>query len=107
MVYCECDPSRNIVPNGWHVLRGEAGKELEMTNGMGQTEVDGYLWCCTNKGSKQEGNESLWHNGSLENDTVFSFNKLKGFVALSLTKIFLKILIYDELAQEKHHGYFT
>jgi uncharacterized protein (TIGR02145 family) len=71
--------NRNIAPPGWHIPSDDEWKELEMAQGMSQTDADAENWRGTNEGSKLAGNADLWTTGSLENDAEFGNS---GFNAL-------------------------
>ncbi len=63
--------SRGLAPEGWHIPTDEEIIELEMYLGMSQSQLNGIGWRGTNEGSKLAGNETLWYDGELENDTEF------------------------------------
>jgi uncharacterized protein (TIGR02145 family) len=63
--------TRNLAPEGWHVPTDEEWKELEMSLGMSQSEADNESWRGTNEGSIMAGNDALWDEGDLENDSEF------------------------------------
>ncbi|MCK5149268.1 Ig-like domain-containing protein [bacterium] len=57
------DDSRNIAPEGWHVPTDEEWKELEMTLGMSQSEVDNWALRGTDEGCKlKETGTTHWTN---------------------------------------------
>lgn len=72
---------RNIAPEGWHVPTDEEWKQLEITLGMSQLEVDITGHRGTDQGSQLAGNPDLWNAGELVNNTALGssgFSSLPG-----------------------------
>ncbi|MDD3049621.1 MAG: FISUMP domain-containing protein [Candidatus Cloacimonetes bacterium] len=63
--------TRDLAPEGWRVPSDDDIKELEMSLGMSQEEVDNSGNRGTNEGSKLAGRADLWTDGNLENDPEF------------------------------------
>lgn len=79
--FIENDPKgvQGVCPDGWHLPNDAEWKEMEMTLGMTQSEVDQSDFRGINEGSKLAGNFDLWYNGDLRNDMAFGNS---GFNAL-------------------------
>lgn len=60
-----------LCPAGWRVPSDNDWKELELTLGMSQADVDDIYYRGTNEGSMLAGSASLWVNGALESDSEF------------------------------------
>ena len=70
---------QGVCPDGWHVPSDEEWKELEMELGMSQSEADDVNERGWNEGSKLAGNDSLWADGNLKENSEFGSS---GFIAL-------------------------
>lgn len=73
---------KGICPSGWHLPSDEEWKELEMTLGMTQDQVDSLGWRGKNKNisSKMASNASLWNEATtIVNNPYFGKS---GFTAL-------------------------
>ncbi|TAL70686.1 MAG: hypothetical protein EPN82_01820 [Bacteroidetes bacterium] len=72
--YAVIDP-RGLAPNGWHIPDDSEWKELEISLGMSQSEVDTMHWRGTNQGSKlKESGNIHWEipNNDASNESGFT-----------------------------------
>ncbi len=79
MQYVTTEGAQGICPTGWHLPTDAEYKTLEMQLGMSQAQADATGWRGTDEGSKLAGNEPLWQNGALDQNTNFD---TRGFDAL-------------------------
>jgi len=79
MDYVTTNGSQGICPPGWHLPTDDEYKTLEMNLGMTQAQTDSTGWRGTDEGSKLAGNEVLWTDGNLDQNTNFGTS---GFDAL-------------------------
>ncbi len=69
------DDDRNIAPEGWHVPTDEEWKQMELSLGMSQNEVNDSGWRGPNVGSKLKDNDlRYWNNenNGATNESGFS-----------------------------------
>ena len=79
MKYVNTESTQGICPTGFHLPSDEEWKTLEMQLGMSQVQADGEGYRGTDQASKMAGNELLWTNGPLDQDSSFGNS---GFEAL-------------------------
>jgi uncharacterized protein (TIGR02145 family) len=73
------DDERGICPVGWHVPTDEEWKELEVTLGMSNENVNVYYYRGTNQGAQLAGETNFWKQGRLVNNSSFGSS---GFLVL-------------------------
>jgi uncharacterized protein (TIGR02145 family) len=66
------EAAKQAVPAGWHLPTDAEWKELEMTLGMSQTDVDAINFRGTNEGGKLKATSQWSENGNGTNDVGFS-----------------------------------
>lgn len=71
MQYITTEGTQGICPTGWHLPTDDEWKTLEMELGMIQVEADDTGSRGTDQGSQLSYNESLWTNGSLDQNGAF------------------------------------
>jgi uncharacterized protein (TIGR02145 family) len=69
----------SLCPAGWHVPSDEEWAELELNLGLSPADIDSMGLRGSNEGSKIAGNNDLWNDGILVNDSGFGET---GFMAL-------------------------
>ena len=79
MQYITTESIQGVCPIGWHLPSDDEYKALEIHLGMSQAQADAFGFRGTDQGSKMAGNEPLWTNGSLDEDSNFDSS---GFMAL-------------------------
>ncbi len=79
MQYVTTAGTQGICPDGWHFPTDDEFKTLEMAVGMSSSQANNSGWRDTDEGSKLAGNEPLWSNGVLDQNTNFGTS---GFDAL-------------------------
>ena len=71
--------SRKIAPDGWHIPTDEEWKELEMSLGMSQSQVDSLGYRGTNEGGKlKEVGTTRWTNPNIGATNSSAFSALPG-----------------------------
>ncbi len=79
MQYVITAGTQGVCPTGWHLPTDDEWKTLEKHLGMTQAQADGTNYRGTDQGSQLAGNESLWTNGTLDQNGAFGSS---GFSAL-------------------------
>ncbi len=79
MQYITTTGTQGICPTGWHLPTDDEYKTLEMQLGMSSLDANNTGWRGTDEGSKLSGNEPLWMNGNLDQNTNFGTS---GFACL-------------------------
>ena len=72
---------RGVCPTGFHVPSDSALKVLEMELGMSEEDANSTSWRGTDEGSKLAGNNDLWDNDDLENNSEFGTSGFSAFPA--------------------------
>jgi len=78
MGYVTTAGTQGICPSGWHLPADDEYKTLEIQLGMSSSEANNTGWRGTDEGSKLAGNEPLWANGALDQNTNFGISGFTG-----------------------------
>ncbi len=81
MQYINIAGTQGICPTGWHFPTDDDYKTLEMQLGMSSSDVNITGWRGNDEGSKLAGNEPLWTNGNLDQNTNFGTSGFAGLPA--------------------------
>ena len=79
MQYNTTEGVQGICPTGFHLPTDDEWKTLEMHLGMTQAQADATGFRGTDEGSQLAGNEPLWTDGPIDQNTAFG---MSGFVML-------------------------
>ena len=93
MQYVTTAGTQGICPTGWHLPTDTEWKTLEKQLGMTQAQADDTGYRGTDQGSQMGGNESLWTNGSLDQNGAFGSS---GFAVLPAGYRYTNGSFYDQ-----------
>lgn len=79
MQYVSTEGTQGVCPTGWHLPSDDEIKTLELQLGMTQAQADATGYRGSDQGSQLAGNEPLWTNGALDQNSAFGTS---GFAAL-------------------------